>query len=100
MPFVKGDFIMDYLLKITKADKSLELKTFKDASELVHYCEDIFDMEFNDADEFHNYLKCQDDVFKIFVSKEDLLKFINEYFILEFKFSNAKEKVEAIKRIF
>ena len=91
---------MDFLLKIAKADKSIELKTFKDASELVHYCEDIFDMEFNDADEFHNYLKHQDDVFKIFVSKEDLLKFINEYFILEFEFSNAKEKVEAIKRIF
>ena len=54
MPFVKGDFIMDFLLKIAKADKSIELKTFKDASELVHYCEDIFDMEFNDADEFHS----------------------------------------------
>lgn len=91
---------MDYLLKITKTNKSIEVKTFKDASELVHYCEDIFDMEFNDADEFHNYLKDLDDVFKIFISKEDLIKFIIEYFMVEYEFSGSKEKLEAIKKIF
>ena len=91
---------MDYFLKIAKADKSIELKTFKDASELVHYCEDIFDMEFKTADEFHNYLKGLDDVFKIFVTKEDLIKFIIEYFMIEYDFTNSKEKLEAIKKIF
>ena len=100
MPIFTGDFIMDYLLKITKTNKSIEVKTFKDASELVHYCEDIFDMEFKTADEFHNYLKDLDDVFKIFISKEDLIKFIIEYFMVEYDFPNSKEKLEAIKKIF
>ena len=91
---------MDFLLKIAKADKSIELKTFKDVSELNNYCEKIFDRKFKDADEFHNYLKEQDDVFKIFVSKEDMLKFIIEYFMVEYDFSNASEKLEEIKKIF
>lgn len=91
---------MKYFLKIAKANKSIEVKTFKDASELKKYCENIFEKEFKTADEFHDYLKDLDDVFKIFVSKEDLIKFIIEYFIVLYEFDNGEEKLKAIKKIF